>query len=103
MSANNKVVWSEGLFLQPQHFQQHDRYLETLVASRAGFLRPYPWGLSQIGFDTDLLSLGKLALRECRGVLPDGTPFALPDEADPPLPLEIGEDVRNLTVYLALP
>ena len=103
MSANNKVVWSEGLFLQPQHFQQHDRYLETLVASRAGSLRPYPWGLTQIGFDTDLLSLGKLALRECRGVLPDGTPFALPDEADPPLPLEIREDVKNLTVYLALP
>jgi CheY-like chemotaxis protein len=31
MSENNKTVWSEGMFLRPQHFQQHDRYLETLV------------------------------------------------------------------------
>ncbi|MCP6146127.1 hypothetical protein, partial [Pseudomonas aeruginosa] len=27
MSWNNRVVWSEGMFLRPQHFQQHDRYL----------------------------------------------------------------------------
>jgi type VI secretion system protein ImpJ len=103
MSANNKVVWSEGMFLQPQHFQQHDRYLEMLVESRAASLRPYPWGLTRIAFDTELLSRGKLALRECRGVLPDGTPFALPDEADPPVPLEVGEDAKNVVVYLALP
>ena len=30
MSAHNKVIWSEGLFLQPQHFQQQDRYLRAL-------------------------------------------------------------------------
>lgn len=34
MSWNNRVVWSEGMFLRPQHFQQHDRYLETLVDGR---------------------------------------------------------------------
>jgi len=31
MSWENKVVWTEGLFLQPQHLQQHDRYFERLV------------------------------------------------------------------------
>ncbi len=31
MSWNNRVVWSEGMFLRPQHFQQQDRYIETLV------------------------------------------------------------------------
>ena len=31
MSWKNKVVWSEGLFLRPQHFQQHDRYIEAFV------------------------------------------------------------------------
>ena len=30
MSAHNKVVWSEGLFLQPQHFQQQDRLLRAV-------------------------------------------------------------------------
>ena len=36
MSWDNKVVWSEGMFLRPQHFQQHDRYLENYrFATRA--------------------------------------------------------------------
>ena len=35
MSWDNRVVWSEGTFLQPQHFQQHDRYLEGYVELRA--------------------------------------------------------------------
>ena len=34
MSWHNKVVWSEGLFLRPQHFQQQDRYIEHLVDGR---------------------------------------------------------------------
>ena len=34
MSIHNKVVWSEGLFLQPQHFQQQDRYFERYVETR---------------------------------------------------------------------
>ena len=32
---NSKVLWTEGLFLQPHHFQQHDRYLERLVDKQA--------------------------------------------------------------------
>ena len=34
MSANNRVIWSEGLFLQPQHFQQQERYVERFVEAR---------------------------------------------------------------------
>ena len=28
MGWRNKVVWSEGMLLQPQHFQQNERWLE---------------------------------------------------------------------------
>ena len=35
MSVYNKVVWSEGLFLRPQHFQQQDRYFERYVETGA--------------------------------------------------------------------
>ena len=34
MTQNNKVVWSEGLFLRPQHLQQQERYLERYVDLR---------------------------------------------------------------------
>ena len=31
MSDANRVLWSEGLFLRTQHFQQQDRYTEAVV------------------------------------------------------------------------
>ncbi|MFT5591305.1 MAG: type VI secretion system protein ImpJ, partial [Bradyrhizobium sp.] len=34
MSWNSKVVWSEGMLLQPQHLQQHDRYLQAQLEAR---------------------------------------------------------------------
>ena len=41
----NKVVWSEGLFLQPQHFQQQDRYFERYVESAVPGARAAQLGL----------------------------------------------------------
>ncbi len=103
MSWDNRVIWSEGLFLRPQHFQQADRYFERLVRSRVGSLRPYPWGLTALKLNRELLSLGKFAIEEAKGVLEDGTPFSIPDDADHPPPLDIAENTRNSVIYLALP
>lgn len=103
MSWNSKVVWSEGMFLQPQHLQQHDRFLQTQLELRCGKLRPYGWGVTSLKIDEAQLALGKLSLLECSGVLPDGTPFSLPQEDELPLPLAVPEDVRDMLVVLALP
>lgn len=103
MSWHNKVIWSEGLFLRPQHFQQSDRYVETLVRGRVGALRPYGWGITELRLNREMLALGKFAVDAVRGVLEDGTPFAIPDDADHPVPLELTENTRNSIVYLALP
>ena len=103
MSAHNKVVWSEGLFLQPQHFQQQDRYIERFVEGRCQALVPFGWGLSELEFERDLLSIGKLAVRSAAGVFPDGTPFRLPDDDILPAPLDIGSDVRDQVVFLGVP
>jgi len=103
MSAHNRVIWSEGLFLQPQHFQQQERYLERYVEIRCRSLVPHGWGFTEIEFERDLLAIGKAALRRVSGVFPDGTPFQLPDDDPLPAPLEIGGDVRNQILYLAMP
>jgi len=103
MSAHNKVLWSEGLFLQPHHFQQQDRFFERFVESRAEALVPHAWGLSDVEVDSDLLKLGKFGLRRAAGVFPDGTPFRLPDDDPLPRALEIDPNVRNEVVYLAVP
>src|SRR5271166_35041 len=103
MSWDNKVVWSEGMFLRPQHFQQQDRYVEKLVRSRVGELTPHPWGVSALEINRELLTIGKFGVSSARGVFEDGTPFAIPEDVDHPAPLEIPENTRNCLVYLTLP
>lgn len=103
MARNNKVAWAEGMFLRTQHFQQADRYVETLVRHRVEGLRPHPWGLTSLAINRDMLKTGCFAVTSARGVLPDGTPFSIPDDADHPPPLEIPSDARNVVVHLTLP
>jgi len=103
MSWKNKVSWSEGRCLQPQHFQQHDRYLESYVEGRCGPMRGHAWGFTEIKLDTALLGIGKVAVASARGIFPDGTPFNIPEDDRPPAPLDLDESVRECRVYLALP
>ncbi len=103
MAWKNKVVWSEGMLLQPQHLQQHDRYWQSQLENRVAALRPYSWGFAELKIDEHQLALGKLALQSCTAVLPDGTPFTLPADDELPLPLDIPADARNVLVVLALP
>ncbi|MEI2626847.1 type VI secretion system baseplate subunit TssK [Erwinia aphidicola] len=99
----NKVVWSEGLFLRPQLFQQQERYFEYYAHKRASTLSPFYWGFSQYEIDREALAYGKLVLRSARGVLPDGTPFDIPDHADLPEPLTILPEHLGKTLCLAVP
>ena len=66
MGWENRIIWGEGLFLQPQHLQQQERYFDRLVRSSTAPLRPFAWGLTQLELDKDLLTLGKFALRSRR-------------------------------------
>ncbi len=103
MTWRNKVVWTEGMFLRPQHFQQHDRYIENLLESRCAPLRAYSWGIRDLRIDQDLLTQGKLSIQSCSGVMPDGTPFDIGGEDEPPKIFDIPENTRNTRIYLALP
>src|SRR6185503_2582313 len=103
MSVHNRVIWSEGLFLQPQHFQQQERYFERYVEARCHSLIPNSWGFTEIEFERDLLSIGKVALRRAAGVFPDGTPFRMPDDDPLPPPLDVGPEARDQILYLAVP
>jgi type VI secretion system protein ImpJ len=103
VSWDNRVVWSEGTFLQPQHLQQHDRHFESQVELRTRPLRPYAWGFLELVVDESLLELGTLALRSARGVLPDGTPFECPGRDPLPPPMDVPATLRDTLVVLSLP
>ena len=103
MTINNRVVWREGLFLRPQHFQQHERAIERQLEIRASSLRAWGWGFTELELERDLLATGRVAVRRARGVLPDGTPFSMPDDDPVPPALEVSGATRDRTVFLALP
>jgi type VI secretion system protein ImpJ len=103
MSWRAKVVWSSGMFLQPHHFQQETRYLERLVDARARCISPFAWGFSELELDEGLLALGKLGISRASGLLPDGTPFSMPQLDPLPAPLEVSSDVKGEIIYLAIP
>jgi type VI secretion system protein ImpJ len=103
MSAGAKVVWSEGMFLRTQHFQQQERWIEGLVRDSVRDLRGHAWGVRVLELDTGLLAQGKVALRRCEGIMPDGTPFAVPDAAPHPDPLLVLPEIGSTVVHLGLP
>ncbi len=103
MTGDSRVAWREGLFLRPQHFQQQDRFTESLVRSRTESLAPYAWGVSSLRVDDSLSTLGKFAVAASAGAMPDGSPFALPGGTPPPPPLDVPADARDAVIYLTLP
>ncbi len=102
MSSNNRVVWSEGLFLRPQHFQQQERHLERYIEGRSRDLRAHSWGFTELEVERDLLTIGKFGLRRAAGIFPDGTPFSMPDDDPLPAPLELTPQVRDQKVFLGV-
>jgi type VI secretion system protein ImpJ len=91
------------MFLRPQHFQQHDRFIENRIDGRCQGLRSFDWGFSELKLDKGLLAIGKVAVVEARGIFQDGTPFFLPNEDELPPPLDVEVGAANEIVYLCFP
>lgn len=102
-----RVVWEEGMFLAPHHFQAQRRHFEDGVARVVEALFPFAWGVTAAAIDGEALANGTLALAHASGILPDGTPFHLPEADLPPPPLTLAEHFAPTrdahTVYLVLP
>ncbi|MCL9781231.1 type VI secretion system baseplate subunit TssK [Vibrio sp. S4M6] len=96
---NHKVVWTEGMFLSPQHFQQQSRYTENFSREYAEQISPQLFGLTQLELDMSMLTSGKVAVRRAKGIFLDGTPF----EVNQSIVLEIPKNTNNKKVYLSLP
>ena len=103
MSWRTKVVWSEGMLLQPQHLQQSERHADHARHLLLRSTRAHAWGFAELELDTAALALGKLALTRAVGVFGDGTPFDMPAVDPLPEALDIPEGLRDEAIVLALP
>jgi type VI secretion system protein ImpJ len=110
MIPSAKVLWGEGLFLRPQHFQQQDAYHEWRLAQHARLLHPYAWGVRHLKVDTDALQGGRLRLLELQVAFPDGELLNAPAEDGLPPSVDLASlvtagatgDGSSVTFHLAM-
>jgi len=102
MSWEKRIVWSEGMMLQPQHFQQQTRYHESQLRNSLALCHPYLWGISSIEIDKSHLKNGKFCLSSAEGILSDGNYFNFPTVDKTPTAIDIDENHLNTTIYLAV-
>ena len=106
MNQTNKVLWGEGLFLRPQHFQRQDRYHENRLHQTAHALHPYAWGVGSLQIDRDALANNSLRLLDLSVIFQDGEIYTAPDEDDLPDAVDLTDIPQNqqgVTYYAALP
>ena len=100
---HNKVIWNEGMFLQPQHFQQQESYIENIISQKTTFINHNQWGIKKLSLNYDLLRLGKIGLTELSGIFPDGTCFNAPTQDNLPDSRDITPGTANITLYIGTP
>src|SRR5471030_2706430 len=106
MSLLLKVLWSEGLGLEAQHFQQSDRYHEARLRHIASAINPIAWGVELAqwdiagGLDNSLTALA-LTL-----IFPDGEIYQAPSCDMLPMAADLSKvppDKHSVIFYAALP
>src|SRR5579862_4988664 len=107
MKLLSRVVWSEGMYLGPHHFQAQSRYFEDSIDFAISALWYQPYGLLGCVLDEEALRNGTLSLVQARGVFPDGLPFLMPDcdalPAARPIAASFSPTQESLTVMLGVP
>ena len=104
MNPRGKVIWREGLFLQPQHFQWSDTSARSEVHTRISSVSPFGYGLLRVSIRKESLAHNRFELVGAAGVMPDGTPFDFSfDQIPAARELELSHEQQFVSVFLALP
>jgi len=102
--SKNRVLWGEGLFLRPQHFQIQDTYHNSQRALSMMLMHPYAYGVSDVRIDKQLLESNLLSFQSIYGVLPDGTIYQAPrtDALPKAVALDTQDNGDEVFVFLSL-
>lgn len=107
MKLLSRIVWSEGMYLAPHHFQAQNRYFEDSVHFATSSLWAEGYGFAACEVNVDALRNGTVALRHARGMFEDGLTFDMPECDSLPEPRTITEafppTADHLTVSIAVP
>ena len=107
MRNRHRVVWTKGMFLNPQQFQTQDQFFEDSLHFRWAASQFACWGVTELDIDSDGLGNGLFRLAKCTGIMPDGEPFEMPDTDELPPSRSVTEHFPpardTLDVFLAIP
>ncbi|KMN35525.1 MULTISPECIES: type VI secretion system baseplate subunit TssK [Chromobacterium] len=92
MQQAKRVLWGEGMFLRPQHFQQQALLLEQHLSSRQQLSNRHAWGVQQITLDEQALKGGTVRIDALSILFRDGTLYQAPVNA----PLPLSRDLNTL-------
>ncbi len=81
MNYVRPVYWHEGLFLRPQHFQQHDLFAQSYTFQQTQALQPHAWGIRRLSFVQSALNNQTLEIDRCEAVFADGSLIRFPGNA----------------------
>ncbi len=98
--------WSEGLFLQPHHFQQFQRVINDALNAHSSLAIPYKEGICDIEVDTEALKSKRIVINSLAAVMPDGVFLCMPGNCavmPHTLDLDIQHADEEITIYLAVP
>jgi type VI secretion system protein ImpJ len=107
MKFLSRVVWSEGMYLAPHHFQAQSRYFEDSLAFLASSLWSEPWGFLHLEMDAKAIANGSASLLHASGIFADGLMFDMPTSDAVPatrdLTLLFEPSATELMLYLVVP
>jgi type VI secretion system protein ImpJ len=106
LNSASKVLWGEGLFLRPQHFQRQDVYHEARLHQIANALHPYAWGVRSMQIDKEALVNNSLRFNDLSVVFPDGEIYDAPQDDNLPPTISLAEiplTQQSITFSLAVP
>ena len=101
-----RVLWGEGMFLRPQHFQQQALLHDNAIAERVRSLRRHAWGVAALNLDETALKNGLIHAHRLDITFRDGTRYAAPEHEPLPPSRDLADiaqvDVATI-LYACLP
>lgn len=103
MNIDQPLYWHQGLFLQPQHFQQNDARIEQRLARTTELVHPYPWGLISLRINEAALVARQCLIDQLSVRFPEGTLAEYPGNAVlEARSIELSEFGNGRTLYVGL-
>lgn len=105
MNEKAGIYWQQGMFLQPQHFQQSDLHQQFQRKPALENGQPHFWGVGELGLAASAIPNMRIELQSARVLFPDRTYVEYPGNAvlaGRAFTMDLFEGEKPLRVYLGL-